>query len=337
MNERRELYSIYALLLTVTVVNFFGGFLGFKLAAKTRINPAPAVQSQSQPASDNISAAVNYQIRVDTVQTELSSSQFLENFTEPYDVTPRPQASGTTRIPVILYHHINKIPDNSGERLLNVTPETFLAQMNYLSSKGYRTLSMSEFLAILATNQNPVQKSVVITFDDGYQDTITNALPVLQKFGFKATWFIPLNKSEISKADIKALSDAGMDIGSHTMDHASLKYLTTDKQRQYEVGQSVTNIQNITGKPVLAFAYPYCVYNNDGVDFIKRSTIQIAFQCGNVTGNSIDHNYGNRYLLHRSWMYNNLQNFIDRLSGVEYRPVDQPPAPDQKGFHFKVL
>lgn len=334
MIEKQEVYSIYLLLLGVTAINFLGGFVGYRIALNTHQYSKPAAQEKDLLASDNIQ---NLDLKIKTINDKYETTKYLSNFSDPYDVNPRAQATDTSRIPVLIYHHINKIPDNSGERLLNVSPETFNSQMDYLSSKGYKTLSVDEFLMILETNKNPIQKSVLISFDDGYQDTIDNALPILKKYGFKATWFIPVNKSEINKEGIKLLADAGMDIGSHTMTHRSMKYVTTDKERNYEVNQSVDTLQEITGKPIKAFGYPYCVYNTGSVNYIGNSGIKLAFQCGNVAGNSIDHSYVNRFLLHRSWMYNNLQNFIDRLSGIEYRPIDQPPEPNQKGFHFKVL
>ena len=259
-----------------------------------------------------------------------------ENFNVEYDITPAGQLKGSVRIPVLLYHHINQVPSSVGERILNVPPEMFRQQMQYLKDKKYKTLTEDEFYKILEQGSNPKQKSVLISFDDGYEDTYSQAFPILKEFGFKATLFIPVDKKELTNAEIKEMSDYGLDIESHTLSHQSLTQTISQNKMISEIYLSRDKLSAIINKPVDVFAYPYCVYNNTNLNLIKHSSYKIAFKCGSTNSNSIDHFYNSRFELYRSWMYNDMRNFMDRLSGIEYRPADKPPVPD-KNFHFKVL
>lgn len=87
-------------------------------------------------------------------------------------------------VPVLMYHHVSPSPG-----LVTITPEHFVEQMRALSDAGYRTLGASEFAAHLAGEPVP-DKSVVLTFDDGYLDNWVYAHPVLKDFSFKALLFV---------------------------------------------------------------------------------------------------------------------------------------------------
>ncbi|MFZ2629050.1 MAG: polysaccharide deacetylase family protein [Rugosibacter sp.] len=86
--------------------------------------------------------------------------------------------------PVLMYHHVSPAPG-----LVTVSPATFRAQMAWLAAHGYRSAGTQELAAFLAGAPLP-DKSVVITFDDGYLDNYLYAHPVLQEFGFRAVLFL---------------------------------------------------------------------------------------------------------------------------------------------------
>ncbi len=87
-------------------------------------------------------------------------------------------------VPVLMYHHVSPNPG-----LVTVSPATFRAQMAWLAGHGYRSAGTDELAAFLAGTPLP-DKSVVITFDDGYLDNYIHAHPVLQEFGFRAVLFL---------------------------------------------------------------------------------------------------------------------------------------------------
>jgi peptidoglycan/xylan/chitin deacetylase (PgdA/CDA1 family) len=130
-------------------------------------------------------------------------------------------------------------------------------------------LSISSFAGIgfihslLATSigtNGYYDKVVILNFDDGRLSQYTNALPILDKYGFKATFYVVCNY--IGKKDgymdwneIKTLQKEGHDIGSHSMNHVRLEKLSK-KNVEYEVGQSKRCLQD-HGINAKSFAYPF--------------------------------------------------------------------------------
>lgn len=87
-------------------------------------------------------------------------------------------------IPVLMYHHVCPAPG-----LVTVSPQTFASHMAMLADKGYTTLNATRFLAYLEGREEVPQKSVVISFDDGYLDNYIYAYPVIKKLGLHAIIF----------------------------------------------------------------------------------------------------------------------------------------------------
>ncbi|MGH9978607.1 MAG: polysaccharide deacetylase family protein [Nitrososphaeraceae archaeon] len=99
-------------------------------------------------------------------------------------------------------------------------------------------------IALISESQFPDvfgQKAVVLTFDDGWKDQMTNAVPIMNRHDFKATFFIVCNyldkEGRMTWDDISTLDKLGYDIQSHTMNHRDLAKLST-KDLEYEIGQS---------------------------------------------------------------------------------------------------
>ncbi|HPO12877.1 MAG TPA: polysaccharide deacetylase family protein [Candidatus Hydrogenedentes bacterium] len=160
----------------------------------------------------------------------------------------------TTRI--LTYHSI-------GQRRheMNVTPENFRSQMAWLAQHA-NVISLRD-----AAEGKP---GVAITFDDGYQDNLLNAAPVLKEFGFPAIVFIVAGKtgSVIAPNDdpqtsvlmtwdeVRALEGFGVEIGAHGMTHRRLSELSEDEQGA-EILESKRIIEAELGHPIRCFAYPY--------------------------------------------------------------------------------
>jgi peptidoglycan/xylan/chitin deacetylase (PgdA/CDA1 family) len=90
-------------------------------------------------------------------------------------------------VPVLMYHHVSPTPG-----LVTITPQHFAEQMHWLAQAGYRTLGGDEFAGFLAGG--PVaDKSVLLTFDDGYLDNWVHAHPVLEQYGLRALLFVVSN------------------------------------------------------------------------------------------------------------------------------------------------
>jgi peptidoglycan/xylan/chitin deacetylase (PgdA/CDA1 family) len=106
---------------------------------------------------------------------------------------------------------------------------------------------------------NNNNKVVILNFDDGYESQYTNAKPILDKYGYKATYYIVCNyvgnSGRLTWEDITALSKEGYDIASHTMNHADLTK-TSKKETEFEVGGSKQCLLD-HGITTSSFAYPF--------------------------------------------------------------------------------
>lgn len=172
-----------------------------------------------------------------------------------------PRRSGT---PILMYHSLsNEFGNRHPYFETNTSPEAFAAHMRYLSENGYQTVGLAE--AAGGTSRDE-RKKVVITFDDGYRDFYTDGVPVLAKYGFKATMFVVSDFAAQGKAingkpcmswqEIRDVQQCGIEIGSHTASHPEL-YKQPHSELCYELETSKQSIEHETGAAVDSFAYPY--------------------------------------------------------------------------------
>lgn len=183
-------------------------------------------------------------------------------------------------IPVLYYHSID--PSEANELIL--APERLREQLQYIKNAGYTTLTIQEVYDHLANNSPIPEKSILITFDDGYMDNYVNAFPILKELDIKATIFLmTVGVDEgyyMSSDSIKEMSDYGIDIQGHTITHPHLSELPYEEQLK-EVKESREFISNITGKDVFAFAYPYGDFNDDTLKAVQEAGYSMAFTIKN--------------------------------------------------------
>lgn len=174
---------------------------------------------------------------------------------------------------VVLYYH----------SILESEKEKFIRQINCLSNK-YFFVSLGSLYTI-----NSKKNLISITFDDGLSSILKNALPELIKRKIPTTIFIPAAKigsnpnweqkrQEIysddrilNRDEIKDLSDQGIEIGSHTLHHTDLRNVSSEVARK-ELNLSKSILEEIIGKKVVSFSFPYGSYNDE--------LITLAFDCG---------------------------------------------------------
>jgi peptidoglycan/xylan/chitin deacetylase (PgdA/CDA1 family) len=182
--------------------------------------------------------------------------------------TAAPHALDSVRVPILLYHHIGWLLDTAGQewQVTTVTPNAFEEQMSYLAYNGYHTVKVADVVDAIEGRTTLPSNPVIVTFDDGWIDGWQDALPVLQKYGMIATFFIPAqwigsaDEQIMNWAQVEALSQAGMEIGSHAMTHPYLNQLDLD-QLTWELQESRSILQEHTGQPVDTFAYNFGIYD----------------------------------------------------------------------------
>ena len=186
-------------------------------------------------------------------------------------------------IPVLCYHQIRDLRPTDSKRSQDyiVSPAVFEQQMKLLADSGYHAILPDQLYDYLKYGKKLPERSVLIQFDDADLSQYDVAKPVLDKYKFKATFFIMTvvlgKKGYMSPDQVKQLSDEGHVIGSHTWDHKNVKtYLDEDWVTQ--VDKPSAKLQQITGKPVEYFAYPFGLMDHKGAEGLHARGFKAAFQ-----------------------------------------------------------
>ncbi len=169
-------------------------------------------------------------------------------------------------IPILMYHYVRAV-DQAADPLgygLSVTPNQFAAQVEWLRRSGYDTIQMSALAACIHGEGACPARAVALTFDDGYIDAYTAALPVLQEYGATATFYIVSGfvgqDAYMGWDEIRALRSAGMEIGAHSISHIDLTTLNHDENVD-QIARSGAEIAAQIGAPVRSFCYPAGRFN----------------------------------------------------------------------------
>lgn len=185
-------------------------------------------------------------------------------------------------VPILVYHQIAPAPaKGSAFRSLCVAPGAFARQMALLKLLGYSGLSMTQLQPYL-TGQC-AGKVVGITFDDGYLNNLTHALPVLKKHGFSSTcyavsgllgqtnlWDAPLGVAQtllMNASELVAWQAGGQEVASHTKDHVDLQ-TTSDVDSAWQISASKSELEAVLGRSAQHFCYPYGSYQSKHVDMV---------------------------------------------------------------------
>lgn len=190
------------------------------------------------------------------------------------------------QVPILCYHQIRNWKAGDGPMTKDYTVETqnFKDQMKMLADSGYHTILPDQLYAYLNEGKALPKKPIMLTFDDTVRDQFTTVNPTLKKLGFKAVYFImtvSIGKqgkfvNYMSADEIKKLSDEGNTIGSHTYDHKNFKKYT-GKDWEEQLDKPTKKLEEITGKKIEYFAYPFGLWNKEGFPELKKRGFKMAF------------------------------------------------------------
>lgn len=163
--------------------------------------------------------------------------------------------------------------------------------MRQLAREGYKTIDLTRAVELLADGRLPAEKSVVITFDDGFNNFYTQAFPALREYGFTAAVFLPtafigaVRRSFKGTAcmtwdEVRELRKAGITFGSHTVNHPELIELPVQEVRR-ELRDSKIELEQQLGEPVTTFAYPYAFPrgNRRFAQAFTEFLVQLGYAC----------------------------------------------------------
>ncbi len=205
------------------------------------------------------------------------------------------QEDDTAVIPILLYHHIG-VPAEDGDKYLSITTDNFRDQMAFLARNDYQTLTLDDLTAILTHKQEAPSNPVILTFDDGFRDQYENAVPILQEYGFTATFFITTELIESGSSSymtwdlIKELPQAGMRIESQSMSDAPLAGLD-QAAMMAEVRGAQAALTAQIGEAPHYLAYPFGAYD----DLVLETAASAGLAGALTTNGSKAHSFARRF------------------------------------------
>ncbi len=219
-----------------------------------------------------------------------------EYFVSRLDVVPVGRRNIT--LPILMYHYVRTPPSTKADPLgyrLSVSPADFTTQMDWLSLHAFHPVDFNDVRAYFAGTQPLPARPVVITLDDGYADLYTTAFPILAAHGFKAVAYIVSGflgwPANVNAAQVVQMDQNGIEIASHTVNHANLAR-SSNYSLMRELVDSKHTLENLLGHPVLDFAYPSGQFSAQAVAAVQRTGYDTAV----TTLFSVNHSVGDRYM-----------------------------------------
>ena len=238
-------------------------------------------QSKSQSTSDKSTADSN--TATSTADAETAAPVATGNI----KVADAKTILARKQVPILCYHQVRNWKPTDGKvgKDYIVEIQNFKDQIKMLADSGYHTILPDQLYAYLNTGAPLPSKPIMLTFDDTDLDQFTIVRPTLQKYGYKAVYFImtvSIGKKGkfvdyMSADQIKQLAAEGNVIGSHTYDHKNFKkYAGKDWEEQLD--KPTKKLEEITGKKMTEFAYPFGLWNAEGIPELMKRGFRMAFQ-----------------------------------------------------------
>ncbi len=205
--------------------------------------------------------------------------------------------AGWINVPILTYHYI-RINPVSFDRLgfaLSVTPADFAAQMDWLRDSGYHPITAGDLHAYLRGARGLPSKPVILTFDDGYADFYTTALPILRAHDFRATAYVVSGfvgwPNYMTAAQVVEADRSGIEIGSHTVNHPNLTNLSSVSVHSQLI-DSKRFLENLLGHPVTSFCYPSGKVNS----MVAWQVADVGYDSATTTVFGFRHTLADRYI-----------------------------------------
>jgi len=192
-------------------------------------------------------------------------------------------------LPVVAFHGIEPSPEGRYE----TSTGTFEFLLSTLKTYGYETITFADLMDYLDKGKPLPAKPIIITSDDGYQNTYTYALPILKKYGYKMTVFLITsymgndeNTRRMNEFDfdaegvphrpmliwpeVRAMSKYGIEFQSHTWSHGIITNIPIE-QAERELAQSKYDIEVNIGKPCFIVAWSHGIFNGEVLSLLPKT------------------------------------------------------------------
>ncbi|RMG68160.1 MAG: polysaccharide deacetylase family protein [Calditrichaeota bacterium] len=187
-------------------------------------------------------------------------------------------------VPALIYHKVHR----SSELGLNsVHPTQFAQHLQWLKDNGFQTVTYRDVLDGAAITS----RSILITFDDGFESVFSHAFPIMARFNFvgvvfpvagwlgkPGAWDYYSNGSgsqHLNAQQLRQLVAAGWEVGSHGMNHLPLAYLNS-RLLNRELSRSRSVLEEATGRAVVTLAYPFGIHSPRVAQAARANGYQLA-------------------------------------------------------------
>lgn len=202
-------------------------------------------------------------------------------------------------ISILMYHQVGKFDNPKLHRAVYCHVDRFRSQMQFMKAWGYNVISLKDACDCIFKNKPIPPKAVVLTFDDGCDNFREYAWPILKEFNYPATMFlvadligketkwmddVPEKSPLMTKEAILELHKEGVNFGSHTLNHVKLA-LCDEKMMKEEIFSSKAKLEDLLGKEIIDFCYPYGNYNQKVADTVKEAGYQTGLTCIRAAAN----------------------------------------------------
>jgi peptidoglycan/xylan/chitin deacetylase (PgdA/CDA1 family) len=182
-------------------------------------------------------------------------------------------------VPVLMYHVIQAPTASTPLPHLYVAPEVFAAQMRWLHTNHYHVVTLQEVYDHWHGAPLPA-RPIVVSFDDGFRNQYSRAMPVLDRYGWAGTLNLALSHYNqrgwgLDHARVQRMINHGWELDSHTMTHPSLPGLS-DTDLRYQIAHSRSVLRRAFHVPVDFFCYPAGLYDSRVIRVVRRAGYQAA-------------------------------------------------------------
>jgi peptidoglycan/xylan/chitin deacetylase (PgdA/CDA1 family) len=193
----------------------------------------------------------------------------------------------TLAIPILLYHSIPREPDARDR--FSVAREPFATHLDAIVESGRIPLTIGEIARGLRGEQPLPDRAMAITFDDCYENT-PEAIELLGERDLRATVYVTTGqigtRAMIGHDQLRLLADRSdaVELGAHSVTHPRLDELSPSKIES-EVNDSKRHLEQLLGRPVETFAYPYGAYDRR----VREAVVDAGFQSAVAVKNALSH------------------------------------------------
>jgi peptidoglycan/xylan/chitin deacetylase (PgdA/CDA1 family) len=184
-------------------------------------------------------------------------------------------------LPVLMYHHVQdkQLAEEKKQTSISVYTDIFKEQLAYLKSQGYQSVLPSDLNNFFNGGIPLGGKSILITFDDGYDDFYNFALPMLKEVGFKAVVFLPTglmeNSGYMTWSQISDAASYGIIFGNHTWSHKNV--MQNEETLTYEFNTADLQLTEKGLNTNKIFAYPYGLSTETAKKLLTSKNYALAF------------------------------------------------------------